>query len=362
MRTGFAEIRDRFNAADYLRRIDPERILEHYGARNMTDSRSRDGSREIIHSCLIDQVEPHHANRDENPSAAMNTDKATYACYGYWMGGIFDFVMKMEQKEYLTDVIDVLVSFLGDDTGSGADRASLTSKLEELFRRGTVGAVEDSPGYAHQAIAKWVGVRHPYATEERKITDRAYEHLHLGYDPDTRRLVFPHYVGGKLVGWQQRAIPDRPGVWPGSVSQVPKYKNNSSFPKSSTVYRLDEARRSSAPVVVVESPMSVARAVSLGFDNVVALFGASAPPGQIAALQSLGKPLVIWMDDDPAGYRAEEKLMEGLARHVPVSVVVPQKGRDMGDAQSLNEIERMVASAKPAVLRRMDHLRGPYGR
>lgn len=361
MRTGFAEIKNRFNAADYLRRIDPQAILDHYGARNQTQQRNgKDGTAEIVHSCLLDQVERHHANGDENPSAAMNLDKATYACYGYWMGGIFEFVMKMEQKEHLHDIVAVLAQFVGDSEGPDQPAADeFIAKLTAVLRadpRGARTAVR-AQQYNERAIGAWVGVRHPYATEERGLADRAYERLHLGYDAGTGRLVFPHYVGGKLLGWQQRAIPDRPGLWPGSAEQLPKYRSNSSFPKSSTLYNVDNAGLPGAPIVVVESPMSVAWAVGQGQDNLVALFGASVPAGQLDALRELG-PLVLWLDGDPAGYKAERRICEALMRTNEVRVVIPTPGKDLADCESIGEVQERVAKAKPAVLRMIDYARG----
>lgn len=358
LRTGFAEIKNRFNAADYLRRIDPQVILDHYGARNQHEQRNgRDGTVEIVHSCLIDQVEPHHANGDENPSASMNLDKATYACYGWWRGGIFDFVMKMEGKDELHEIVGVLAQFLGDGVSS-ADRGAFVTELEAIFRAApTAATAGGSSGYSDRAIQAWTGVQHPYATEVRGLGERAYERLRLGYDEKTRRLVFPHYVGGRLLGWQQRAIPDRPGAWSGSVDQDPKYKNNLGFPKASTLYNLDAAVDTGEPVVVVESPMSVAWATTLGMDNVVATFGAMVPDPQIDLMAELGRA-VLWFDDDIAGLKAERRILETLPRRIPVSVVVPDPGKDLADYETLDQIRAKIDAAVPAVLRRMAHQRG----
>ncbi len=357
LRSGFAEIRDRFNPADYLRRIDPQRILDHYGARNQSEQRNKKGEIEVIHSCLLDQVEPHHANQDENPSAAMNVDAALYACYGYWMGGIFDFVLKMEQKEDLHDIVDVLGTFLSDSV-SAHSADEFRAELAALFRAGEARPPTlSTPAYAESAIRRWTGVRHPYLTQERGITDAAYDQLRLGYGDQSRRVVFPHYVGGKLLGWQQRAVPSRDGQWPGSVDALPKYKNNPSFPKSTTVYNIDAVRPGGAPTVVVESPMSVARAISLGYpDPIVATFGATIPRGQLDVLRGLG-PVVLWFDADPAGWKAEIKVCDGLHRHQQVSVVVPEQGKDLGDYDSLDEIRDKIAAATPAVLRMIEHRR-----
>lgn len=357
MRTGFAEIRARFDFAEALRSIDCEAVLAYYGARNCEERQNgRDGTREVIHSCLLDAVEPHHARGDESPSASMNLDKATYNCYSYWSGGIFDFIKKMEQTEDLNGIIGVLQQVLGD-LPSSADRSEIIAKIQALLRPGAAdtGLVE-GPRYNDRAIAAWTGVRHPYATEERGLGDRAYDHLRLGYDPESRRLVFPHYLGGRLVGWQKRAIPDRPGHWAGSVDVVPKYKSNPSFPKSSSLYNIDTAKEH-RPVIVVESPMSVARAVSLGIDNVVATFGSGLGEGQLDQLRGLF-PLVLWFDADGAGWTAERKACEELSRHGPVSVIKPEHGKDMADYAGVDEIMAMVGHARPAVVAMMDHRRG----
>lgn len=351
MRTGIAEIKNRFNAAEYLRKIDPEAILDHYGARNQTEQRGRDGTREIVHSCLINDVEPHHAGNDENPSAAMNTDKATYICYSYWSGGIFDFVLKMERKEHLHEIVDVLGSFLGGSISRG-ERTDFLAQLDAIFRA-SPNPLPTRQAYNDRVIAGWRGVRHPYAVDERGLNDRAYERLALGYDPATRRLVFPHYVGGRLLGWQQRAIPDRPGLWPGSVEDMPKYRNNGSFPKSSTLYNIDAARAAGS-VVVVESPMSVAWAVGRGMDNCVATFGATVTDGQIDLLRELGE-VTVWFDDDPAGWKAERKVTKALIRTNRVKVIIPEKGRDLADSVSIEEVHDKLANAKPGVLRVMDY-------
>ena len=92
MRTG---IKPFLMYEDYKRRLDARQVLEHYGADNCMEQMGRDGSTEIIHSCLLDRVEPHHRNGDQNPSAACNLDKKLYVCYNYWGGDLFHFIAKM---------------------------------------------------------------------------------------------------------------------------------------------------------------------------------------------------------------------------------------------------------------------------
>lgn len=69
------ELNDR--RADYLRRIDCEAVLLHYEAENV----HKDGD-ELVHSCIIDRVEPHHSHGDATPSARLNVEKKLFNCIG----------------------------------------------------------------------------------------------------------------------------------------------------------------------------------------------------------------------------------------------------------------------------------------
>lgn len=165
---------------------------------------------------------------------------------------------------------------------------------------------------------------------------------------------------GRLVGWQQRAIPagaDELGSWPGTRPDIPKYKSSPGFPKSSTLYQYDAARGSdSGRIVVVESPFSVIKAHSLGVLSrypVVATFGAKITDAQLALMRDF-REVIIWMDPDEAGYSAERKLRRVLMRHTQVRVVVPQEGMDLGDYDDPDEIMAMLESSVPARERMME--------
>lgn len=341
MKVGFNVLANKTLYREYKRRINAREVLAHYNAENCQELTNPDGTTEIVHSCLLDRVEPHHAHGDQNPSASINLDKKVYVCYNYWGGDLFHLIMKMEQKENLSDILNLAGEFLDNATVSGED---FKDEIEKILA-GSKAYEIDLPEYSTKVLAPWA-FSHPYI-RERGITLEASSKLQIGYDPSTNRIVFPHFWDGKLVGWQQRSIPADPR-WPASDPPIPKYKNSSGFPKSETFYGAQWLRDSDT-VIVVESPMSVARAHSLGLDNVLATFGAKVSATQIDLLKGFSH-VVLWFDADPAGKLAEKKVTKGLFGHTDVKVVEAEEGKDLADYESLDKIFAMIDSAVPAVL------------
>lgn len=333
---------------DFRQRLDARAILLHYGAENCRDQPGPDGTTEILHSCLIDRVEPHHSNGDRNPSACLNIEKKLYVCYTLgWGGDLLRLIQKMENADGLADL--ELGSML---TGSVKKPDDFKAEILRLMDRRQPDAVE-LPRYSDAVLTPWM-VSHPYMRDERGITQDAHELLRLGYDPALNRIVFPHFFGGRLVGWQTRAIPHRPG-WPGSIPQIPKYKNTPGFPKAETLYAYDLADHSQ-PVVVVESPMSVAKAFSLGVRNVVATFGAKVTDTQIQLLRDFPE-VTVWFDDDFAGRAGERNIVTNLHRHTTVTTVAPEPGRDLGDYDDFQAVCLILAGSIPATMILADYAR-----
>lgn len=346
---GFGSLVDRSNYHEYLRRIDVEAVLDYYGADNLY----RKGN-ELIHSCLLDRVDEHHQNGDANPSASMNVEDKVYNCYTYGGGDVFWLITKMEGKEHFHEIVPLLGQFL---TGSTVDTATF---LEELEKYLTVTQPEESmPRYHERVLQRWA-LYHPYL-KSRGITKEAAQTLQLGYDEKSVRITIPHWVNGTLVGWQRRAIHDP--RWPQTQvelnakgeeldgGRIPKYKNSPNFPKDSTIYNLDRVIRDGhSTVTVVESPMSVAKALSCGIENVVATFGAKVNQPQIDLLKGFNQ-VAVWSDADQAGEYGSYKLMDGLYRHTMVTHVIPEDGKDMADYDREGMMERMrLPNIEPAVL------------
>jgi len=350
MQSGIDRLARRSLYRQYLQRIDGRKVLEYYGARNCTELAGREGSTEIVHSCLIDRVEPHHTRGDANPSASLNLDRKFYICYALgWGGDLLHLVAKLEGKgDNVIEALPLIEQFL-DDTLE--DDATFAEQLEKLLAEPDV-AVGELPTYHERVLTPWAHL-HPYLTEERGISAEAAARLGLGFDQADNRLVFPHWWGGKLVGWQKRAIPDRPGRWPGTDPPYPKYRSSSGFPRAETLYHYDEARRYNYGIVV-ESPMSVAKALSLGLPNAVASFGAKVSDHQIDLLREFPR-VYVWFDDDEAGRAGERRIVQNLWRSTEVFVVLPEPGKDLADYRTDVEVLTMLDRAVPAFVRLADY-------
>jgi hypothetical protein len=323
-------------------RLNAREVLDYYHAENVSEVASSDGTTELIHSCLLDRVEPHHAHGDAHPSASVNIEKGVYVCYNYWGGSLLHLVAKMEGTD-IGGAMPVLSNMLD---GAVKDADTFRDMIALRFSKDPVYDVE-LPSYSERVLDPWL-VCHPYLYDERRISPEAMGTLRLGYDERENRIVFPHFWKGNLVGWQKRAIPAREG-WPGTEPPLPKYRNSTGFPKSETLYGYDLAARVPGPVTVVESPMSVARALTHRIPGVVATFGAKVTDTQIDLLADFDR-VTVWFDADAAGTLGRRKLVEGLYRRTRVMVVEPDEGKDLADYDTADEVVQRIESAEHAVL------------
>lgn len=323
----------------YRDKIDVRKVLEHYQAENISESIGSDGRTWIRHSCLLDRVEPHHSNGDANPSAQICLETGHYVCFAYWSGDVIHLLLKLEGREELSELGDQIGNYV---IGGTRDVAAVRNEIKKLLDEPVYSV--DIPSYSERVLDPW-RKSHPYMREVRGIGHETCEILGIGYDAQSNRIVFPHWWEGNLVGWQRRAIPvdDR---WPGTVPSYPKYKNSTGFPKSETLYRY-HTLYSVLPAIVVESPMSVAKAYEFGVNGTMATFGAKVSQAQIDLLKRFDQ-VYVWFDDDPAGHAGERKLVEGLYRHTNVLVVEPDKDKDLGDYSSAEQVDSKLEAAKLA--------------
>jgi len=333
---------------EYRRRLDARAVLDHYGVENDHDEVTNTGETEVIHSCLLDRVDRHHNNGDQNPSAACNLDKKLYVCYAYWGGDLFHLIQKMENKDSFEEILPLVAQFLSGATLSLDEWEAEIAALQAMIN-GNSYSVE-LPTYSARVLTPWAFV-HPYL-HERGIDSETASRLQIGWREDDNRIIIPHFWDGKLVGWQARAVPDRPGHWPGTVNDQPKYKSTSGFPKSDTFY-YDHSRPlpTGGEVILVESPFSVIKATSLGVDiPVIASFGAKVSKTQTDMLFDFDR-VILWADPDPAGQVMERTVMNRLNDHPGLVIVTPDEGRDLADCQRLDEVKEKIDSAIPAVLK-----------
>lgn len=305
---------------------------------------------EMHHCCVL----PWHDER--NPSASLNYKKLVYNCLGCQSnGGLLWFIAACRgipgpaARDWLAKE-----SCAGPDWDVGTLLAIIDAMEQSVNRRPA-----PIPRMSERAIAPWM-VIHPYLTDPvdavprgRGVPKENVRALRVGYaerfpmDGEGRtseRVVFPHWWRGDLVGWQSRRLYD---------DGTPKYLSTGDFPRDRTLYRYD-AKRSTA--LVVESPMSVLR--HMHHLPIEATFGAEVTDAQVRLIGE-HRRVVLWMDNDDAGWKAVAGAQEGRSRrpglierltpYTDVWVVDSPWAADAGDMDDLTAAE-LYAGAVPGCL------------
>lgn len=341
---------DEYGFVEALARVEAEDILDHYNAENIIKDNSRN---ELIHSCLIDRVDPHHTNGDANPSASINTKTKKYHCFSFGGGDIFWLLEKLEGS---------VQAGLNSLNGLIKDSSENQEKFMERLRQALV--VEQNvltiPHYSERILKGWVGLIHPYLTDGRGLRHDVLEEYKVGWSESDNRIIMPHYFKGDLVGWQKRSLPyDTLNRWPmtildetelkAGVKQVQKYKNTPGFPKNETLFNYDKAIKQDS-VIVTEGVFRVYKAE--GFEgrpfNVVSNFSSKLSKEHASLLSSF-KNVYVMFDDDYAGYRGSYWALVRLMKKTNVYWIPPVRGIDLADMDA-ESVELAMSSALPSPL------------
>jgi hypothetical protein len=280
--------------------------LEELGAQNIQE----DGD-EIKHSCILPWGL--HAHGDRSGSASVNWRKLAFNCFVCGGGSFFFFLAecKGESETAIRHWAEGKI-----DTSTEEGYLSLLSYIDECFHP---KAEHDAPipHFNPAVLDPWMKV-HPYLTEIRHIPRENIVRHKIGYNADIDRIIIPVFWKGDLVGWQKRRL-----VNDGS----PKYQNTPDFPRAKVLYNWD------GPVglpVIVESPMSVVSKSHLEGFQFIATFGKQVTDVQLRLLSQLND-VVLWFDNDAAGWSATSQVGEYLIRYTDVFVVDSPWNADAGD-------------------------------
>jgi DNA primase len=292
---------------------------------------------ELIHSCLLPFGA--HPNGDRNPSASLNVDKLAYNCFACGGGGLLWFIGVMRGQSG-SDAR----KWLRKQTGTGGEEQDVSVLLDffnELYADTERGKAP-MPKLNDSILKPWAFI-HPYMTEIRHVPEETLRHFKIGYDakhpigpPDKRvysqRIIIPHWWHGQLVGWQSRRI---------LSDGTPKYKLSPEFPRDTSIYNYQGSREA----IVVESPLSVLSKWHVD-PRIEATFGASVSSGQLRLLANHSK-VILWFDQDPAGWKATTEVAEALQSYTSVFVVDTEEEGDPADLTD-DEFSRLVGEAIPA--------------
>jgi hypothetical protein len=287
-------------------------LLEEFGAKVIQPPNAQG---EIISSCVL----PFglHSHGDAHPSASLNYLKLVYNCLGCGCsGGLLWFVSTcrgtstVQTRQWLVEKATVDIEDIG----------AFLTYLDSLYNP-TRSEIEPIPRYSPRVLDPWRFI-HPYMTEVRHIPMENLRRFDVGYGiiditPTLRseRIIIPHYWKGELVGWLSRRIAD---------DGTAKYLNTEGFPKAQTIFNYDP----SVPAIVVEGPMSVL--AHPDEPHMEATFSAEVTKRQVRLLAEHPK-VVLFFDNDTAGWQATLKVGEALLAYTEVEVVQNPYDADPAD-------------------------------
>ena len=306
---------------------------------------------EMIHSCCLPFGQ--HRNGDRNASASLNYRLLTYNCLGCGnSGGLLWFIATCRG----TSSEDAR-EWLGKQTGIGdeQDLAALLAYFDAVWNPQRVER-PPLPKMDPKVLEPWKLV-HPWLTEVRRIPVETIVSFSVGYAEAYRlpvyedgqiarwqsseRIVIPHFWKGNLVGWQTRRL---------TQDGTDKYISSPDFPKDTTIMNYDPRR----PALVVESPMSVLSKYHR-CPIIEATFGAKVTDAQIRLLSEHSR-VILFFDNDEAGWHATERVGEALLPYSDVWVIDNPYNADAADLDD-DTFATLVADPVPySMWKRPSHL------
>lgn len=317
-------------------------LLEEFG---VTRIKKTPGG-ELIHSCCLPGTG--HKNGDANASASLNWEKLTYNCFGCGSsGGLLWFIGSCRGVDS-----DEARDWLGSQTGLGQsvrDLSVLLDLIKKIFAKETYRS--PIPRYDPTVLDSWTDwdEHHPYMTHTRGqlipgtvlrgrgIPGETLDRFRIGYADEyydgSERIIIPLFWRGELVGWQARAL---------NPALPDKYRNSPDFPRDEVLYNY-QAELTEA--LLVESPLSVL-AHAHHLPQTTATFGAKVTEAQIRLLRGYDR-VVLWFDNDDAGWQATRTVGDALRRYTRVFVVKSPWAADPADMDDLTAKRLLTEQAVP---------------
>ena len=132
------------------------------------------------------------------------------------------------------------------------------------------------------------------------------------YDVYRDRIMFPlQDINGNVIGYNGRAYQGN------IVNRYVNSKETEIFKKSDYIYNFHRARESAKEknkIIIMEGPMDVIRASTIGIDNVVATLGTSFSSSQANLIKRLSNNVILCFDGDDAGLKGTKSAILELQK------------------------------------------------
>lgn len=323
--------------------VDFGQVLDDYGV----EYKSKGDGGQVQAFCPLPG---HSGGGKRSPSfSARLTKPFAFQCFSCGAkGNVIDFVALMEglDPEKMGDVrmaaLQLQARYLGrEPTQSKAPRRS---KARPATKKAAAKPAEDRPRIINAPLdfeLKGLDPKHPYLTE-RNLDAETIEGFGLGYSNRglmKGRIAIPlHDTEGKLIGYAGRLVDD---------SQIngehSKYLFPGSRDRDGTVYEFRKGEflfngfRLETPaddILIVEGFFSLFWMMQCGYENIVALMGATCSAKQAELLLKMTKPSSrIWVipDGDKAGERCAASVLTQTAHQRFVRWIKLAEGQEPED-------------------------------
>ena len=282
-----------------------------------------------------------HAHGDTTGKARLNYEKLTFNCWVCGGGGFLWWLQTMRGED-----AEGIRNWLAERTGIGGvqDTQKLLDFLDAIMSGASTSSLQMQrvmPHYDDRILDQWAFI-HSYLTDFRHIPAQNVIDSRVGYGVlrmkvgevfmASERIIIPHFWNGQLVGWQSRRLVD---------DGTPKYSSTPDMPKDLTLYNYD---RTASQTIIVEAPISVVSKRHL--QHMEATFGANVTEHQLDLIAQHAGDIVLWMDNDPAGWNSMEQMCEYLSlRTSRLFVVDSPYAADPADMSDV-DFERVLHDRK----------------
>ncbi len=281
---------------------------------------------------------------DHSPSMSVSKEKQIYTCFSCGAtGNVFHFIQNFEHISFLeavkkcADMCGVTLDIKPNDDYLANNKNKNLYEMYELSQK----------FYQNNLKTKEGASARDYLTK-RDITDDAIKTFDIGlslddynmlvkllekkgftdkdilksglananddglYDIYRHRIMFPlHDIYGHVIGYNGRA-------YEGDITN--KYVNSKEtdiFKKRDFLYnyhRAKDAARAKKEIIIMEGPMDVIRAYSVGINNVVATLGTAFGSSQSNLIKRLSSNVILCFDGDAAGLKATKLAISELQK------------------------------------------------
>lgn len=305
-----------------LEEVDVLDFLEALGIRNIND-----GGDEIQFSCPF----PGHAYGDETPSAYMNVETTAFYCHGCKAkGNAIHFLSKLEGISPLLAARHIRERYGSEFLDTDSFFYEIDSLLQEKPNDESLSLAPPSSMNLLESIQNCPAALN--YLRERGFCDASIAAWEIGYDHISDRIAIPvRNDSGTLVGFKGRAY---------RSEHKPKYlvlgdtkrSRRYGFPtyeKSKVVFGMNkfipDAHLFNHHLIITEGELDVVALWQSNYKNCVSV-GSNFSADHREIILAHANSVTCFLDDDPAGSKAVQKIHEELSPYIQVKTVGPHEG------------------------------------